>query len=834
MQSELPRSGVTDRTFGNATRRGLFQQRFMRTLSIGVKLWVTTGILALPLIGLGVFYVRSLSATVLFTGAEQQGAELFRPLAKISRDVSTRAETESGAAPASEDPSSNIDKNLAILAQLDAEHGNDATHAKLRDLQANWQALKASPHSSMQDVLDAHGAAIDSAFALKGQIGADWLLILDPELAAYDLIDVSLTKLPDAQRYLSELRVRLHFAAADGVYRPNEGYPITELIALLRDRLLASRDEIQGAADAAKDRPELAQQISAITRGWDVEALDWLTKLSAELSGEQPSAARLQELQAASVALSSSFDTVQDQVQQAADKALAIRYAGELNNAVFALTGSAFAMVLAVLLMLALAKRVSGAITRLLYISQQIADGNYENRIDTTGRDEISRLFAGMANMQCKLASQIMSERAQLVKTRRIQAGLDNVFGSVMVADANGEIIYTNGAMEELLRRAEVEIRKHVPGFSAAHVVGSSLQDLGLSHAQTSEVSMGALTFRLTVNAVVAENGERIGTVIEWVDRTVEISMERETEQMLAGVLQGNLARRIDVTGKSGFFNALARGMNQLADNIQQIVATTQSAAGSVQRGAEEISDGNTHLSQRTEAQAASLEKTASSMAQMTLTVKQNADSARQADLLATAACDQAQKGGQIVGQAVSAMSGISESSKQVASIIGVIDEIAFQTNLLALNAAVEAARAGEQGRGFAVVASEVRSLAGRSATAAKAIKELIQDSVKKVDDGALLVSQSGRTLEQIVVAVKKVNDMVAAIAMASEAQSSGIEQVNRAVREMDEMTHQNASLVEQATAASQAMAEQARELTELMGRYQTAGTVMPRRSQAA
>jgi len=204
----------------------------------------------------------------------------------------------------------------------------------------------------------------------------------------------------------------------------------------------------------------------------------------------------------------------------------------------------------------------------------------------------------------------------------------------------------------------------------------------------------------------------------------------------------------------------------------------------------------------------------------MTSTVKQNADNAGQASKLAVAARDQAEKGGEVVGKAVKAMADINGASKKIADIIGVIDEIAFQTNLLALNAAVEAARAGEQGRGFAVVATEVRNLAGRSATAAKEIKALIQDSVEKVREGSNLVTQSGATLEQIVGAVKKVNDIVAEIAAASREQSTGIEQVNKAVSQMDEGTQQNAALVEQTSAASQSMADQARGLNAAMQRY--------------
>jgi methyl-accepting chemotaxis protein len=209
----------------------------------------------------------------------------------------------------------------------------------------------------------------------------------------------------------------------------------------------------------------------------------------------------------------------------------------------------------------------------------------------------------------------------------------------------------------------------------------------------------------------------------------------------------------------------------------------------------------------------------------MTSTVKQSADNAGHANKLAVAARDQAEKGGEVVAKAVKAMDEINVAAKKIADIIGVIDEIAFQTNLLALNAAVEAARAGEQGRGFAVVATEVRNLAGRSATAAKEIKTLIQDSVRKVDEGSNFVTQSGATLEQIVVAVKKVTDIVAEIAAASREQSAGIDQVNKAVMQLDELTQQNAALVEEATAASQTMAEQAKGLNDSMQRFHVKGS---------
>jgi methyl-accepting chemotaxis protein len=297
-----------------------------------------------------------------------------------------------------------------------------------------------------------------------------------------------------------------------------------------------------------------------------------------------------------------------------------------------------------------------------------------------------------------------------------------------------------------------------------------------------------------------------------------------ETESVVTAAGEGDLTQRITVEGKTGELATLSKSVNALIDLVSSLVRQIQVAAERVHGGAQEISSGNSNLSHRTSEQAASLEETASSMEEMASTVRQTATNAAEANNLAIAACAKAETGGEVVGSAVRAMSGINAASSKIADIIGVIDSIAFQTNLLALNAAVEAARAGDQGRGFAVVASEVRSLAGRSATAAKEIKILIQDSVSRVAEGSRLVDESGKTLDEIVTAVRKVTAIVAEIAAASREQSSGIEQVNKAVTAMDETTQQNAALVEEAAAASQSIVEQVQSLNGLISRYKLSG----------
>jgi len=466
----------------------------------------------------------------------------------------------------------------------------------------------------------------------------------------------------------------------------------------------------------------------------------------------------------------------------------------------------------------------------------------------------------------------------------RMQSAIQHAGVNFMIADEQENIIFLNQAAYNTLKGLEKELRQYLPGFEVDKVLGGSihryhkdpqaikniLAGLKPGDVRRGEIKPGPFIFEHETRAVYDNAGQKLAYVVQWRDVTSERRAMELMQQVIADAAKGELSHRVELTNLDGACKNVAANMNRLLDAVvtplresQEILASmaggdlTRSMTGDyegeflkiktslntaignlnrtlmavreavegVSSGAEQITKGNEDLSQRTSEQASSLEETSASMEEMTSTVKQNADNAKQANQLASAARETADKGGAVTVRAVEAMGEINKSSKKIADIITVIDEIAFQTNLLALNAAVEAARAGEHGRGFAVVAAEVRNLAQRSATAAKEIKGLINESIQRVNDGSELVNQSGKTLEEIVASVKRVSDIIAEITAASQEQASGIDQVNKAIMSMDETTQQNAALVEETTSASQSMKEQAKALMKQVEVFKVSGT---------
>ncbi len=403
-------------------------------------------------------------------------------------------------------------------------------------------------------------------------------------------------------------------------------------------------------------------------------------------------------------------------------------------------------------------------------------------------RDKLSAL--GLDDAETKTMGDIAAIDAQIAKPFKDALDQAAAFNSEGAAKVIAEQI------DPLTQKSMVAIDKLI---DSAQVSAKSTQDDVVSAAQ--KESVGLSVFGLVILGVAI--------FVSWLLTRSITAPLRDAVAIAQRVAAGDLDSNVSVTGNDEI-SELLQALKDMDDSLLKIVSEVRQGTDAIATASQEIASGNSDLSSRTESQASSLEETASSMEELTDTVRQNAENARQANQLVVSASEFAQKGGKVVGQVVTTMGSIKESSRKIVDIIGVIDGIAFQTNILALNAAVEAARAGEQGRGFAVVAAEVRNLAQRSAGAAKEIKTLIGNSVEKVDQGSKLVDEAGKTMGEMVTSVQHVADIMSEITAASQEQSAGIGEVNQAIAQMDEMTQQNAALVEQAAAAAESMQEQA------------------------
>ena len=502
----------------------------------------------------------------------------------------------------------------------------------------------------------------------------------------------------------------------------------------------------------------------------------------------------------------------------------------------------------------------------LLEVMQQYAGDQWTEEINDAWTGALNLIADTMLSAYKGDEGDIMSKE-QIAELNYLKAAIQGAETNLMMCDADLNITYANSAVVEMMRNRQTELRTIWPSLDADALVGQCIDQFHKNPAHQrglladknslpaeALIEVAGIIFKVNASYIEGPDGEYMGNMVEWQDLTEIKDAEKQIQNIIQAATEGRLDDRIDHATYDGGMKAIASGVNDLVEtfslplraigsvlgdlsegnldiqangeylgeikdlmdaanttigNLRDSIGNISTASGNIAVATSEIAAGNADLSNRTEQQAAELEETAASVEELTSTVQQTASNSKRANDLAEGASSLATKGGDVVKDAVVAMSEINSSSKKIADIIGVIDEIAFQTNLLALNAAVEAARAGEHGRGFAVVASEVRNLAQRSAGAAKEIKLLINDSTDKVNEGTKLVDESGEVLGQIVTSVQEVSALISDIAAASSEQAAGIEQVNASVTNLDSVTQQNAALVEESSAAAMSLQDQ-------------------------
>ncbi len=789
------------------------------------------------------FYVREASKLIEATSQERAGLPVVRALSDTSkalqknRGVATTWLNETGNAAQRQAAETEVDKMLDAALKATSEKSTPEVIRKLvEQVSGDWKTLKADIAAKRINI-DAsrkrHNAMLERLLRSVTVVADDYGLTLDPEANTYHLVMGSIHYSPGLIDALSSLRARGADILSSGQNKNPEDFTIAGVSA--ERAAYFGKASLDSFAKAIEADASLEKSLKALREDADKKLKDVMTLSRSLLVGMDVLVSATDYRKRMNEAI-----TAQEKVGALAFDQLGLLLKARedtMQRSFYLLLGLVLGIAgLASALGVLIARSVVKPLAAAVQVADAVAQGNLDNTVDAGHVDEVGRLNQAMKHMQERLKA---FAAAQVEMAAKHDAGeISFRMNANALPGAYGELA---GKVNELVG-AHIAVKMKVVEVVKRYATGDLTVDMEPLPGEKAKITEAMDGVKASLFAV---NGQ-IQTLVEaaaqgnFSVRGDETKFDHEFRKMIAGLnrlmqtadtglnevsrVLGALAKG-DLTEKitadyQGTFGQLKNDSNQTVDNLTAIVHQIKDATETIETASREITQGNSDLSNRTEQQASSLEETASSMEEITSTVKQNAENARQANQLAAGASSVAVKGGQVVGQVVSTMSGISESSKKIADIIGVIDGIAFQTNILALNAAVEAARAGEQGRGFAVVASEVRNLAQRSANAAKEIKQLIQDSVTRVDAGTKLVDEAGQTMDEIVSSVKRVTDIMAEITNASQEQSSGIEEVNQAITQMDEVTQQNAALVEEAAAAAESMQEQAGNLVQTVAQF--------------
>jgi methyl-accepting chemotaxis protein len=846
---------------------------FISRLSLGAKIGLLGCMMFLPALFLIKVLIDEKNTIINNTELEIQGLEYINKLNKISLNIAKhRSLTDSYLHTSNVKAQQEINSAQKLINDetitLDTEdlaNGKKFNSTEMWDeIKHDWYQLQQnSLQLVLEDNYNQHNNLIEKIRDLVEIISGKTSLTLDSQLDTHYLIIVITDFLPELTNIIYDFKT-------------------TNINNVVEGGQLSDKARIQNAISDQRIRNRSYKILQNLNAIYEVNA-----NIKAALEEKQNSFSMqvigFLNLVKRELSNASTISIDSDKIEQQGVKALIAT--DEFNNAVIAQLNSAlnlrkadlesskisliFIISIATLIISLIAylniRTIVRTLKEIIRVFSLIGEEKFNNAIDLNQHAEFGVLLRSLHSMQVNLNVNISKTRDQATNSTRVQRALDNASSCVMLADNNFHIIYMNQAIQSLFSKIESDIQTELPDFTASKVLGSNidifhtnpLQDKAflenINSTFKTEIKIGSRYFNLSISPVLDEENARIGTVVEWLDRTLEVNIEREIADIVSAVKEGNLSNRINLSDKEGFFAKISSGINEFSALIEgvfmdisfamqclengdltntitseyqgeylkcknginesmrklaEIVTQIKQSSEIINNSSQEIASGNNNLSRRAEQQAQNLQQTANNMRSLTATVKNNSESVHKTNQLVEDALLMAENSGGIVKSAISAMKEINESSQRISDIIKLIDEIAFQTNLLALNASVEAARAGEQGRGFSVVAQEVRKLAQRTALAAKDTKVLIQNSVQKVHTGSSLVNETGRALEEIQARVKNVSTVVAQIAFASSEQTQGINKVNLSLNEIDELTQQNAALAEQTSATSVSMSD--------------------------
>ena len=860
----------------------LSKLNFVKNLTIGAKIGLLGIMMILPSLVLIKLLVDQKNIDIKYTQQEIKGLEYITPLKQILVKVAEhRSLTDSYLHQATDIGLKSINENHKSLADdikpvdaADSIYGNAfKSTEKWQEIKQDWARLEQkSLQLVAEDSYTQHTHLMDKIRELIEDLSDKSNLTLDSEPDTHYLISIITTLIPELVDYLNDFRTtNIYNAKNGGELSANNKIQIAIVDQRIRNRSLKIIHDLNVIYEVNANLTPVLQDKE---NEFSSKVIGLLNLIKREIynttnitfPAEKIALQGSQALDSVNVLNNACISLLKSGLEARTSRLKSSKYS--------ILTIVGITMLLVSFIGYLNINNIVRTIKEIIRIFSLIGEGEFKNVIDLDKPAELGDLLRSLHSMQVSLSINISEISQQAIKSTRIQCALDNANSCVMLADNNFHIIYMNQAMQTLFNEAEADIRQQLPDFDASHILGANIdlfhQDpvqrrnflQNLKFNIKSDITIGPRHFHLNLAPVVDAKNQRIGTVVEWLDRTLEVNIEQEIADIVAAVKAGELSKRIDLSYKEGFFRKISIGINDFSDLIEQvfmdisnamhylvegdltktitseyqgdylkcknsinesmekladIVQQIKESSEIINSSSHEIASSNNKLSLQVEQQASNLQLTANNMNDLASTVKNNSDNAQNAHQFSEDTRRMAENSGDIVKTAILSMKEINESSNRISDVIEVIDEIAFQTNLLALNASVEAARAGEQGRGFSIVAQEVRNLAQRSALAAKESKELIQSSMQKVQAGSDSVNEAGRVLIEIVTGIKKVNTIVAEIASASLQQTSGINQVNQALSQMENFTQQNAALAEQTSATSGSMSSLSSDMVRLL-----------------